>query len=226
MGRNWRYDLQDFLHSYRATPHSITKFSPSELMFGWNIRDKIPGNSRPVNETEARENDRKAKEKGRMYADSKRRAKQCNIDVGDYVIVKNFVKKNKLTTTFNPEPHLVIQRDGSRLHLKNIKSSVISNRHVNHTKRILNANPMMKQENDADNHKTSEGTQEEDDMGPAIPTAAERTTNPTEQPSTSQTTTEPQMVSRCDGRKRPFETSRATSKRSKHVPKYLADYKL
>lgn len=143
MGRNWRDDLQDFLHSYRATPHSTTKFSPSELLFGWNIRDKLPGNSRKVNNNEAKENDRKSKEKGKVYADSKRKAKPLNIDVGDYVVVKNFIRKNKLTTTFNPDPHLVIQREGSRLHLKNTKSGVVYNRHVNHTKRILNANPML-----------------------------------------------------------------------------------
>lgn len=84
-----------------------------------------------------------SKEKGKVYADSKRKAKPLNIDVGDYVVVKNFIRKNKLTTTFNPDPHLVIQREGSRLHLKNTKSGVVYNRHVNHTKRILNANPML-----------------------------------------------------------------------------------
>lgn len=146
MGRNWRDDLQDFLHSYRATPHSTTQYSPSELLFGWNIRDKLPGTTRPVSINKAKENDKSSKEKGRVYTDYKRKAKPNNVDVGDYVVVKNFIKKNKLTTTFHPDPHLVIQRDGSRLHLKNTKTGVISNRHVNHTKRILSANPMLNNE--------------------------------------------------------------------------------
>lgn len=232
MGRNWRNDLQDFLHSYRATPHSTTKFSPSELIFGWKIRDKIPGSSRPISSTDARNNDMKAKEKGRVYADAKRRAKPCNIDVGDYVIVKNFIKKNKLTTTFNPEPHLVTQREGSRLHLKNIKSGVVSNRHVNHTKRILSANPMMNLDNVegsfrehilfeivfvsgilSDNPKIAERNQKEESMGPHTSKPTGNTMDVSKGASTSGNTPEPPMVNRCDNRKRPLESGRTISKR-------------
>lgn len=142
-GRNWMNDLQDFLHSYRATPHSSTHFSPAELLFGWNIRDRLPPIRRSVDVTEARENDRNSKEKGRLYTNMKKHTKYSKIDVGDHVLVKNMLRKNKLTTNFASQPHIVLQRNGTRLKLKNLESGVITDRHVNHTKSIVTNNPLL-----------------------------------------------------------------------------------
>ena len=41
-GLDWRVVLQNFLLNYRTTPHSTTGISPSELLFGRQIRDKLP----------------------------------------------------------------------------------------------------------------------------------------------------------------------------------------
>lgn len=143
LGRDWKCDLQDFLHAYRATPHSVTNFSPAELMFGWNLRDKLPRSTREVNIEKAKQNDARCKEKGKTYIDGKRKAKDSTIDVGDFVVVKNFIRKNKLTPNFNPQQHKVVKRDGTRLQLENVETGVISSRHVNHTKRIVNRNPFL-----------------------------------------------------------------------------------
>lgn len=145
MGRDWKTDLQDFLHAYRATPHAVTNYSPSELMFGWNIRDRFPGREREIVIEKAIENDKLAKEKGKEYTNKKRRAKPSNIDVGDIVVIKNTTKKNKLTLTFNPQEYIVIQREGTRLHLRNLDNGVVCNRHVNHTKKIHCRNPLLNQ---------------------------------------------------------------------------------
>lgn len=142
-GRNWKNDLQDFLHSYRATPHTSTDFSPSELLFGWNIRDRLPHVRRKVDLSQARNKDRATKEKGKLYIDLKRKAKVSSTDVGDHVLVKNMMKRNKLTTNFAPQTHIVLQRQGTRLQLKNLESGVITDRHINHTKRIVSNNPIM-----------------------------------------------------------------------------------
>lgn len=145
MGRDWKTDLLDYLHAYRSTPHAVTNYTPSELMFGWNIRDRIPGTTRNVDIEKAIDNDKQAKEKGRKYADTKRRATSCNIDVGDLVLVKNVIRKNKLTPTFNTQEHEVIKREGTRLHLKNLETGVLSNRHVNHAKKTACRNPLKTQ---------------------------------------------------------------------------------
>lgn len=142
-GRNWKNDLQDFLHSYRATPHSSTDYSPAELLFGWNIRDRLPPIRRKVDVTRARNNDKNSKEKGKLYTNVKRKAKHSNIDKGDHVLVKNMMKKNKLTTNFASQPHIVLDRNGTRLKLKNLDSGVITDRHINHTKPIVRNNPLL-----------------------------------------------------------------------------------
>ena len=41
-GKEWKRDLYRFLLNYRATPHSTTGFSPSELLFNRKIRTKLP----------------------------------------------------------------------------------------------------------------------------------------------------------------------------------------
>ncbi|XP_062536023.1 uncharacterized protein K02A2.6-like [Armigeres subalbatus] len=163
MGRDWKSDLQDFLHAYRATPHSVTNFSPAELMFGWNIRDKLPNSTRKVSINKARQNDARRKQKGKLYSDEKRKAKESTIDVGDYVVVKNFIRKNKLSPNFNPQQYKVIQRDGTRLQLKNLETGVICSRHVNHTKRTLNKNPLLdKDAIDENSNQLSAGIQLQD----------------------------------------------------------------
>ena len=41
-GKPWRAELRKFLLAYRATPHSTTGQTPSFLLFGRTIRDKLP----------------------------------------------------------------------------------------------------------------------------------------------------------------------------------------
>ena len=64
----------------------------------------------PEDDDVIRENDLKAKQKMKIYADKK--SKPCMIKEGDAVLVKR-PKANKLTTPFNPKPYKVVFRKGS-----------------------------------------------------------------------------------------------------------------
>lgn len=144
LGRDWKSDLFDFLLAYRATPHSVTNASPAQLLFGRNVKDKLPSIPSPQHSNtwiKLKIKDQENKEKGKVYGDQKRKAIFSKIDVGDHVLVKNFIKRNKLTTNFNPQPHEVIKKHGTRLTLKNLANGVEMDRHVNHTKQLSCGNP-------------------------------------------------------------------------------------
>ncbi|ELT91215.1 hypothetical protein CAPTEDRAFT_199595 [Capitella teleta] len=49
------------------------------------------------------------------YADERRNARECNIGIGDQVLVTNLRKENKLTTTFGKDIYTVVGKKGNRL---------------------------------------------------------------------------------------------------------------
>ena len=114
--QSWKQALYQFCRVYRATPHCSTLFSPHFLMFGHEPRTKLPSLQIPTHpsDNEVRENDRKAKERMKMYADRKSHAKTNEISNGDQVLVKQ-ERQNKLSTNFNPTPLTVINKKGTMI---------------------------------------------------------------------------------------------------------------
>ncbi|CAB4004174.1 uncharacterized protein K02A2.6-like [Paramuricea clavata] len=106
-GRRWQDELDTFLLNYRSTPHCTTGISPAELPFNRKIRNKLPSVDRldpmPSDIEDSHEkainNDSKRNEKMKKYADKRNHAKNINLQIGDYVLVRQ-QKKNNL-------PHLV-----------------------------------------------------------------------------------------------------------------------
>lgn len=124
---------------YHAANHTTTGKPPSELMFGRRIRTKLPSvPSAAIEDGEVRDRDRAEKEKGREYADNKRRAKPSNIQEGDQVLVKQTKKKNKLSTDFANEQFEVVQKKGTDVTLQSSSSGKIIRRSAAHLKIIPN----------------------------------------------------------------------------------------
>lgn len=97
-------DLNTYLLMYRSSPHSTTRKTPAEMLFGHNIRDRIPGIQQPMEvDEETVDRDKEEKEKGKVYADKRRGAKPNQIVEGDSVLVKRPTKQNKLVSNFDPE---------------------------------------------------------------------------------------------------------------------------
>lgn len=108
---DWREDLNKYLLMYRSTPHSTTQKTPAQMLFGRNIRDKIPAIHQPMEiDEETADKDKEKKEKEKQYADARRNAKEISIEKGDEVLVKRMVKPNKLSSNFEPEVYKVIGR--------------------------------------------------------------------------------------------------------------------
>ena len=116
-GRDWKRELYRFLLNYRATPHITTKHSPAKLLFNREIRTKLPSrideNKCPI-DTEIRENDEKAKEKMKKNADKKSGAKERDIQIGDFVLIRQ-KRRNKFSSNFDPKPYRVVKVKGTTI---------------------------------------------------------------------------------------------------------------
>lgn len=76
------------------------------------------------------------KTKGKEYADRKRQATESNIEVGEKVYVKNMIKENKLSTTFNDAPHTVVNKDGNDVEVVNDENGKRLRRNIVHLKKV------------------------------------------------------------------------------------------
>ena len=122
--KNWKQEMHKFLRNYRATPHCTTKIAPAKALFGENIKTRLPEIVIPEDDDVTCENDLKAKQKMKIYADKK--SKPCMIKEGDAVLIKQ-PKANKLTTPFNPKPYKVVSRKGSMITAKQGEHSITRN---------------------------------------------------------------------------------------------------
>ncbi|XP_058465341.1 uncharacterized protein LOC131438945 [Malaya genurostris] len=124
---------------YYSTPHSTTGKTPTELMYGRNIRTKLPSLtdlSSAVSFTDYRDHDWQLKEKGKMTEDQRRNAKPSTIEIGDQVLVKNVLRRNKLTTTFNPTVMTVMAKQGPRITVQSTDTGKCYKRNSSHLKKI------------------------------------------------------------------------------------------
>ena len=99
--------LSDFLFQYRTTPHSTTKVAPSELLFNRRINGKIPCMNQEIvidKHHYAKENEKKAKEYHKAYAETHRHCSPQVIEVGDSVLVRRKIR-SKTMSRFHAEPH-------------------------------------------------------------------------------------------------------------------------
>ncbi|XP_055633470.1 uncharacterized protein LOC129773838 [Toxorhynchites rutilus septentrionalis] len=164
LGQSWRYVLCQYILSYHATPHSTTGRSPSELMFGRKIRSKLPRIQFSSHMDEAvRDYDKVQKEKGRIAANLKRRARFSDIEVGDRVLMRNMRKENKLSAGFKPEEFVVIRRAGADTSIRSTIDAKEYRRNAADLKRIEPAIDHQSIQNESsDEHMNRNSTQTEE----------------------------------------------------------------
>ena len=108
----WKKQLQNFLFTYRNTPHCTTNLAPATVMFQRDTSFTIPSlKSRFENYNQtAREKQKEAKAKRKEYYDQRNNAVDHNIEIGDTVIVKQ-PKQNKLSPTYEPKQYHVTAKN-------------------------------------------------------------------------------------------------------------------
>ena len=85
---------------YCSTPHTTTGVSPTEMLFGRCIRTKLPQLQEFSDEDEVRDSESESKEKGKVFANCKRKAHESEIQKGDKVLLRQ-EKENKLSTPYS-----------------------------------------------------------------------------------------------------------------------------
>ncbi|KAK3084370.1 hypothetical protein FSP39_012381 [Pinctada imbricata] len=142
-GRDWKSDLDDYLIMYRSTAHTVTGVSPSKLLFGREMRTKLPNLWEfSIDDVEVRDRDRERKEKSKVYADQRRNAQESDLKEGDRVLVRQ-EKENKLSTPFNPNPMTVVERNGNAVLIESDQGAHYK-RNITHVKKF-NENHVQKE---------------------------------------------------------------------------------
>ena len=113
-GRLWLKELNKFLLSYRTTPHFVTDYPPASVMFGRNMRNKLPlfyEDNGLFPELDSR--DKVMKKKIKSYADKARRVKEIDaFQTGDKVLFQTTRYQNKLSTIWQNNIYKVVTMCG------------------------------------------------------------------------------------------------------------------
>ena len=155
-GKDWKSELLTFLVAYRSTPHTVTGVSPAELMYNRKMRTKLPDDFRfakNMKYAKVRQRDAEHKQKGKIYADTKRHAAESDLKVGDSVLVKQ-QRENKLTPNFQSNPYVVTDKRGNAITARDTNGTVIK-RNVTHVKKYI------KRENDSEGQSCEIETNDE-----------------------------------------------------------------
>ncbi|XP_028415017.1 uncharacterized protein K02A2.6-like [Dendronephthya gigantea] len=137
-GGDWKKELNKFLMAYRSTPHTVTGVSPAKLMFGREIRTKVPSVMQVFQpKLNVEQRDAMMKEKGKLYGDRRRLAADRNIEIGDTVLVKNSKPKNKLSPAFKDALYKVKDKIGNEVTVES-ENGVTYRRNSAHVKRYEN----------------------------------------------------------------------------------------
>ena len=136
-GKDWKKEIGVFLKAYRSTPHCVTGVSPAELMFGRKLRVKIPSVCLEKSKTKKEVEDRhkQQKLKGKQYFDTRKQAKEMDLNPGDLVLLRQ-QRENKLSTNFGGIPHKVIEKKGNSIQVES-PEGVEKRRNVEQVKKMI-----------------------------------------------------------------------------------------
>ena len=114
--------------------------SPAKLLFGREIRSKLPGVEElrsASNDSEVLDRDRERKQKGKDYADRLRGACESNLKEGEKVLLQK-PKSDKLSPSFEATPYEVVNKRGGHVEIKS-PAGIHYKRNVTHLQKYEEA---------------------------------------------------------------------------------------
>jgi len=116
----WKSFVQDFLLTYRATPHSTTGLSPYELMFNRKMRTKVnigpASKATLLSEKQLRSHVISKQNASKVYTDARRGAQVPKIKEGSLVRVRKPFHVKKGLSKFH-RPARVVRRAGANAYV-------------------------------------------------------------------------------------------------------------
>lgn len=146
LGRDMEQDLLEYLMMYNSVPHTVTGKTPTQLLYGRNIRTKIP-EFRDIERMydtpneEYHDKDTASKYFSKEREDMVRGAKPSSLQVGDTVRMKNLQRQNKLDSLFSKEKFVVTNKVGSRTTVRSETTNREYDRNSSHLLKIPASTP-------------------------------------------------------------------------------------
>ena len=135
--KNVEQAIQKTVTSYKAMTHPATGYSPNKLMFGRELKGKLPSviedKSNVDVRREVRNRDSSKKQQWKAYRDNRRNVCNSHIEMGDQVLIKQ-KRNNMLTPYYDPIPFTVIGIKGSMITAA--REGEIKCRNSSHFKRL------------------------------------------------------------------------------------------
>jgi hypothetical protein len=118
------------MRNYRATPHSVTKVAPAQLIFRNADTSRLPryksGFVPESIDLQASVNDQVNKKKMVKNANKYLHTKEVSLQVGDKVLVKQN-QTNKTMTPFDPSPFEITAIKGTMITARNSNKTITRN---------------------------------------------------------------------------------------------------
>jgi len=154
--RDLNLALRDFAMAYRSTPHTGTGMTPYALMFGREMRTKIPMISDVLSKGTQEAIDREVSYKQSMKEYADQGTKDSNIQRGDMVVMRQ-EKRGKLDTNFGPEEHRVVDVQGSEI-ICSSPDGGLTRRNISFAKKLVESPKPSVSEESGSNGSFEKGT--------------------------------------------------------------------
>ena len=128
--KNEKDTFELLLNNYRDTPHPATGLTPASMLFRDDKCSIFPRKSvRTKDIIEAKEKDQKMKLQRTDEMNESKHKKQAEIDIGDRILIRNYLKQHEFDPLFLPQPHIVSSTNKNYITVQNEFEGGVLNRH-------------------------------------------------------------------------------------------------
>ena len=112
-GENPQVALDNFLSSYRATLHPATEIAPGDILLRYGYKSGFPAiqNKSDYQVEQGRTRDKQHKGLETKSTNESKKQKAMSIEIGDKVLIRDFVRKSKFAPAYIPEVFHAMELD-------------------------------------------------------------------------------------------------------------------